>query len=79
MVVNEKFTGKIILDVTSLSEFIEWPVFDHPKILSLLGIFRQPKFNVFLTPLYEKPLYNISKERKIKKNLQKALISAKNI
>ena len=68
-IVTEECAGKNILqDMTSVAEFTEWPKFDHPNVLSLLGIFRQPEFNVLLTPLHHKSLYDILKEKKIKES-----------
>ena len=68
-VVTEEFARKIVLqDITSVAEFTEWVKFDHPNVISLLGIFRQPEFNVFLTPLCHKSLYDILKEKKIKES-----------
>ena len=41
--VAEVFDGKIVLqDMTSLGEFTEWHSFDHPNVLRILAIFRQP-------------------------------------
>ena len=41
--VTEVFGGKIVLqDMTSLGEFTEWHSFDHPNVLRILAIFRQP-------------------------------------
>ena len=53
--------------MSSVAEFTEWLKVDHPNVMSLLGIFRHPEFNVFLTPLYNKSLYDILKEKEIKK------------
>ena len=64
--------------MSSIAEFTEWPKFDHPRVISLLGIFRQSEFNMFLTPLYHKSLYDILKEKKSRR-LLKALIFVKNI
>ena len=41
--VTEVFAVKIVLqDMTSLGEFTEWHSFDHPNVLRILAIFRQP-------------------------------------
>ena len=63
-VVTEEFAGKVVLqDMTSLGEFTEWHSFDHPNVLPLFAIFRQPEFNMFLTPIHEESLYSILKEK----------------
>ena len=53
--------------MSSVAEFTEWLKVDHPNVMSLLGIFRQPEFNLFLTQLHYKSLHDILKEKNIKK------------
>ena len=77
-VVTEEFVGKVVLqNMTSMGEFTEWHSFEHSNILPLFEIFRQPEFNIFLTPLHEKSLCNILKEKNLKKKILKVLIFAK--
>ena len=49
-VVTEEFAGKIVVqDVTSVAEFTEWPKFNHPNVMPLLGIhIKSGSNNIFL-------------------------------
>ena len=54
--------------MASFGEFSVWHKFYHPNVLSLLSLFGQPEFYVFMTPLYKKSLYAILKGKKFTEN-----------
>ena len=66
-IVAEEFaTSKAVLqDLTSFGEFSGWHKFDRRNVLTLLSMFRQPESNIFITPLYQKSLYTILKQKTI--------------